>query len=298
MPLRGDILDFLVDLSARRKRSEHTIEAYARDIEQFVRYLRERLHAEPEIENLSLTLIRGYLHGLSMKGLKPASVERKRASLSEFCNYLVKHEKLKANPLDHIKGPKKPKRLPAVYSVRQVNDLLNAPVSDEFVAVRDRALLELLYGSGVRISELIGMTPDRLDLKRGTVRVLGKGNKERVVPLSKSAVAAIGNYTAARGKLAKELPPELWLSDRGKKLTRFRAYKIVRYYLSALGGEKSSPHVLRHCFATHLLERGADLRAVQELLGHESVATTEKYTHVTADRLKKVYDQAHPHAEK
>jgi integrase/recombinase XerC len=160
----------------------------------------------------------------------------------------------------------------------------------------------MLYGSGLRISELLGLRPARMDLSRATLRVLGKGNRERLVPMSKQAAQALSDYLQARrdflGQTRIADPGALWLSDRGKPLTRFRAYQLVRRELATLHGEKMSPHVLRHCFATHLLDHGADLRAVQELLGHHSLATTEKYTHVSAERLKQAYRQAHPHADK
>jgi site-specific recombinase XerD len=160
----------------------------------------------------------------------------------------------------------------------------------------------MLYGSGLRVSELLNLRLARIDMSRETVRVLGKGNKERMVPLSPTAVVRLREYVAARAthldELGVEDPNALWISNRGLTLTRFRAYQIVHRHLQNLQGDKASPHVLRHCFATHLLDNGAELRAVQELLGHTSLATTEKYTHVSAERLKAVYKKAHPHAEK
>ena len=204
--------------------------------------------------------------------------------------------------MNRLRQPRKPKKLPAVVAQKELVASLDASLSTEFSEIRDRALLEMLYGSGLRVSELIGLRQARMDFSRETVRVMGKGGKERIVPLSGAAIIRVKEYLVARKSHLAELdltdPGAFWLSNRGLPLTRFRAYQIVHGYLGKLSGEKASPHVLRHCFATHLLDNGADLRAVQELLGHASLATTEKYTHVSAERLKKVYRSAHPHAEK
>jgi site-specific recombinase XerD len=229
-----------------------------------------------------------------------ASIDRKRATLSAFARYLVRLEVLPRNPVASLRQPRTRRKLPTTFPESELTSLLDAPRAADFCARRNRALLEMLYGSGLRISELLGLRPARLDLSRGLLRVLGKGNKERVVPLSRKAAAAMKDYLCARREFLDEQRladcGALWLSDRGRPLTRFRAFQIVRSELVALHGEKMSPHVLRHCFATHLLDHGADLRAVQELLGHRSLATTEKYTHVSGERLKRAYAQAHPHA--
>jgi len=299
--LRKHLVSFLVDLTTRLKRSEHTVEAYARDITQFFSYSIESTGQAPRLSDWKLPVLRGYLHELAMKGRSPASIERKRASLSEFSKYLVRQGVIEKNPIALIRGPKVKKPLPTVLDEKEVIAALNLPKGNEFIAVRDRALLELLYGGGLRISELIALEKKDFDKSRGSVRVFGKGRKERIIPLSKAAVAALIDYLAARGKVSAVQSPEntepLWLSDRGKPLTRYRAYRIVNKYLRLTGAAKSSPHVMRHSYATHLLDHGADLRAVQELLGHSNLSTTEKYTHVSTKRLKEAYDQAHPHSE-
>ncbi|MBU0690478.1 tyrosine recombinase XerC [bacterium] len=299
--LRKHLISFLVDLTARLKRSEHTVEAYARDNAQFFFYITEATGQNPEPADWTLPVLRGYLHELAMNGLSPASIERKRASLSEFSRYLVRQGVIEKNPVALIRGPKVKKPLPTVLDEQEASEAIEMPQGSDFAAVRDRTLLEVLYGAGLRISELIDLKSEAFDQSRGTVRVMGKGRKERVVPLSKAAISALIEYSEARrsflGGFSEPKPAELWLSDRGKPLTRYRAYKIVNKYLGLVGAAPASPHVMRHSYATHLLDHGADLRAVQELLGHAALSTTEKYTHVSTKRLKEAYDRAHPHSE-
>ncbi len=300
--LRELLPEFLLDISARRGRSEHTIEAYGRDILQFIRRFEPNREEPLRTADFSVANVRTYLHELSSSGLARATVDRKRAALSAFARYLARQGIQPKNPVSGLRQPRIRRALPTVVSERELTRTLDEPADGEFAGIRDRALLEMLYGSGLRITELLTLRPVRIDLSRETIRVTGKGNKERVVPISAGAVARMKDYYAARqkhlGTLGAKDPGTLWISDRGLPLTRYRAYQIVHRYLEALHGEKASPHVLRHCFATHLLDHGADLRAVQELLGHSSLATTEKYTHVSAERLKAVYKTAHPHAEK
>jgi integrase/recombinase XerC len=293
--LRELLPEFLLDLAARRGRSDPTVEAYGRDIMQFLASL-----DQPAVAAFTTAAVRAHLARLANSNYARASMDRKRAALSAFARYLVRQGLLTRNPVAGLRQARVRRKLPATFAEPEVASVLDAPRAPTFPAVRNRALLEMLYGSGLRISELLGLRPARLDLSRGLLRVLGKGNKERVVPLSRKAAAAMKEYLSARREFldAQRLADcgALWLSDRGGPLTRFRAFQIVRRELSALHGEKTSPHVLRHCFATHLLDHGADLRAVQELLGHRSLATTEKYTHVSTERLKQAYAQAHPHA--
>jgi integrase/recombinase XerC len=299
--LRDHLVSFLVDMTTRLKRSDHTVESYARDISQFFSYEIESTGENPAPEDWKSPVIRGYLHDLAARGQSPSTIERKRASLSEFSKYLLRHDVIDKNPLLLIRGPKVKKPLPTVLDEKEVLEALTDPQGADFAAIRDRALLEMLYGSGLRISELLSLMPEDIDRARGTVRVMGKGRKERIVPLSKAAAASLSKYIEARRGFVKEHSHTagngLWLSDRGKSLTRHRAYRIVHKYLSRAGAVKASPHVMRHCYATHLLDHGADLRAVQELLGHTSLSTTEKYTHVSTRRLKEAYKQAHPHSE-
>jgi integrase/recombinase XerC len=300
--LRELLPEFLLDLAARRGRSDLTIEAYGRDLLGFFSALETSGHKPVTCVDFTTATVRAHLADLTSASYARASVDRKRAALSSFARYLVRQGLLPRNPVAVLRQPRVRRRLPTTFPEAELVSVLDKTHAGDFPAVRNLALLEMLYGSGLRISELLGLRPARMDLARGALRVLGKGAKERVVPLSRKAAEAMKQYSKARREFldAKRLadPGALWLSDRGKPLTRFRAFQIVRRELTALHGEKTSPHVLRHCFATHLLDHGADLRAVQELLGHRSLATTEKYTHVSTERLKRAYEQAHPHASR
>ena len=293
---------FLRDMDFRRKRSGHTVAAYGRDVKQFIEQFTAENGATPITDDFRPAAVRMYLHGLTDGGFARASIERKRAALSSFARFLMREGHLTSNPLAGLRQPRSKKPLPTVYAEKDVVAELEKPHLDSFPAIRNHSLLEMLYGAGLRISELLGLRRAEIDISRSTLRVTGKGSKQRLVPMSPKAAQALEEYLNARREFLKgadlEDPGPLWLSDRGKPLTRFRAYQIVRSELAALHGEKLSPHVLRHCFATHLLDHGADLRSVQELLGHRSLATTEKYTHVSVERLKDAYRQAHPHAAK
>lgn len=287
------VAEYLGDLQ-RRGRSVHTQAAYARDLEQALQLLFGRLGRELSLADWRFENIRDIMYAWAAQNLSASTLQRKRAVLSDFSKFLKRTERLDSNPVALLDPPRVKKPLPHVFTEKSLADVLDN-LGSGWPNIRDRALLELLYGGGLRISEALTLEPADLDLKRGTVRVLGKGNKERVAPLSRAAVNALIEYIEAR---AEQFPSfaatPLWLSDRGLPLTRFRAAKIVKHRLGAWMPE-ASPHKLRHSFATHLLAHGAELRAVQELLGHESVATTERYTHVTTRRLKEAYAQAHPH---
>lgn len=292
--LAGLVSEYLADLASRR-RSEHTQAAYARDLQQADAILREHLNHDAELSDWRYETLRDVMYSWAAQELSAGSLQRKRAVLSDFSKYLRGRGLIETNPVSLIDPPRVKKPLPHVFSERTLSEVLDS-LGNAWPNVRDRALLELLYGGGLRISEALALDSEHLDLRRGTARVLGKGNKERVVPLSRAALSAMSDYLRVRSETYPSHPAEpLWLSDRGLPLTRFRAAKIVKQRLGAWMGE-ASPHKLRHSFATHLLARGADLRAVQELLGHASVSTTERYTHVTAQRLRQAYQQAHPHA--
>jgi integrase/recombinase XerC len=298
--LRELLPEFLLDLSARRGRSGRTVEAYGRDLLQFFATLTPLLDARPTCADFTTAAVRAYLAHLTAAHYARASLERKRAAVAAFAKFLVRQGQLSGNPGAGLARARTRRTLPTVHAEADLARALDKPSGADFVSVRNHALLEMLYGSGMRISELLSLRPASMDLSRQTLRVLGKGAKERVVVISAKAAAAMRDYIAARAIFLREHetpdPGALWLSDRGKPLTRFRAFHVVRHELRGIVSETTSPHVLRHSFATHLLDHGADLRAVQELLGHRSLATTEKYTHVSAERLKQAYHQAHPHA--
>jgi len=292
--------EFLLDISARRGRSDRTVEAYGRDLLQFFAQTERLIGAKPACSDLTPSAVRAFLHGLTAAGLARSSIDRKRAAVSAFARYLVRQGRLGQNPVMRLARSRARRKLPPTLAEADLKRKLDVPPTSDFASVRNRALLEALYGSGLRVSELLSLRPARMDLSRTTLRVLGKGSRERVVPMSRIAAQMMREYLKARKEFLAQRgasdPDALWLSDRALPLTRYRAYQIVRHELEALHGQRTSPHVLRHCFATHLLDHGADLRAVQELLGHRSLATTEKYTHVSAERLKQAYKQAHPHA--
>lgn len=280
------VAEYLADLKLRR-RSPNTQAAYARDLEQALRLLYENLGRELSLADWRYESLRDVIYAWAESNLSASTLQRKRAVLSDFSKFLIRTGRLESNPLALLDPPRVKKSLPHVFSEKVLADLLDS-LGTTWPNVRDRALLELLYGGGLRISEALELEPSNLDLQRGVARVLGKGNKERLVPLSKVSVSAMHDYLSVR---AAEFPSHpanpMWLSDRGKPLSRFRAAKIIKNLLGAWMPE-ASPHKLRHSFATHLLARGAELRAVQELLGHESVTTTERYTHVTTRDRKSV----------
>ncbi len=289
-------LDAYVQDLTRRKRSPHTQAAYSRDLSQAFAILGNQLDRAPGIADWMYENLRDIMYRWAADDLAPSTLQRKRAVLSDFSKFLWRNGAITQNPVALLDPPRVKKPLPHIFTESALAESLDS-LGDAWPNVRDRALLELLYGGGLRISEALGLSLTDIDMRRGTARVLGKGSKERVVPLSRASLQALQDYLTSRGRQFPDCPADpLWLSDRGKPLSRFRAAKIIKLRLGSLLPE-ASPHKLRHSFATHLLARGADLRAVQELLGHASVRTTERYTHVTARRLREAYQQAHPHAD-
>lgn len=243
------------------------------------------------MEQLTHADVRDFLAALLRYGYERKSASRKLSSTKSFLRYLVRTGVLGTNPARSVKGPRLEKRLPGFLTQFQVQQALSPPDDNE-TALRDHAIIETIYGSGLRASELVGLDTDSIDYEAETVRVRGKGNKERILPLGRTEATAIKTYLSARRhKEAKAI----FLNQRGGRLTTRSVQNIVRRVLSRVSGAAATnPHALRHAFATHLLERGADLKAVQELLGHSSLSTTQVYTHLTVERLRKVYDRCHP----
>jgi len=274
--------------------SPHTLEAYRRDLEQLAAFvLREKGEAATaaDVDHL---LLRRYLAFLG-KSVKKSSIGRKLAAIRSFFRYLLRCGVIIKNPAELIATPKKENRLPFHLDIDQVTALVEAPADDQKNALRDRAILELLYSCGLRVSELTGLNIGELDLSGGMVRVMGKGGKERIVPVGSRAITAVHEYLADRDELAGS--GALFLNTRGHRINRRSVARIIDDHVLRIAAFKRiSPHILRHTFATHMLEGGADLRAIQELLGHASLSTTQKYTHVGIDRLMEVYDKAHPKA--
>jgi integrase/recombinase XerC len=294
--VKNEINQFIRYLGTERNVSEHTLEAYRSDLEQFSNFLRRERGDEADVEGVDHLLIRRYMAFLH-KSHKKSSIGRKLASIRAFFKFLLRQGKVARNPAELVSTPKKEKRLPYHLTIDEVTALVEAPSGSESLPLRDRVILETLYSCGIRVSELTGLNVASLELDEGVVRVLGKGNKERIVPLGSYARQAIAAYFALRGNPPADAP--LLLNARGGRLTSRSVGRIVdKYILKLATVKKISPHTLRHTFATHLLEGGADLRAIQELLGHASLSTTQKYTHVSIDRLMEVYDKAHPKARK
>ena len=272
-----------------------SVEAYSRDLAEFAAFATARGAFSPQ--DVRRSTITVYLMTLRRRGRAAATIKRRAASIRAFYRFLLREELLEEDPTLDLAPPRLPRRLPRVLTVEDVERLLATPDRTRPEGNRDRAMLELMYASGLRVSETVGLDLGDVDLAEELVRCVGKGNKERLVPVGTKAVAALRTYLRhARLILAKGRATQaLFVNRRGHRLTRQGCWKLIRQYARRAGIRKVlTPHVLRHSFATHLLERGADLRAVQEMLGHASVSTTQVYTHVSRARLKEVYAQAHP----
>lgn len=291
---------FLEYLEHEREASPQTIAAYEGDLVDLYRILKAE-DLELVGEQADLQVLRRYLMVLtradaSGKSMKSSSVSRKVAAVRSFIRFLVKRGIFSYNAARLLKSPKGEKRLPNVVSERTMSSVLHEPEEGTFANVRDQAVIELLYSSGLRRSELCGINFADLDKKQQTVRVLGKGNKRRIVPLGAKALEAIALYHPMRiAQQDVEEPEALFTLENGKRLTpRMVNYIVKKSFKDAPDVARAHPHMLRHTCATHLLDRGADLRAVKDVLGHESLRTTQRYTHLTVDRLRSVYDKAHP----
>lgn len=289
--MKKHIEQFCNSLKAEKDVSPHTMRAYTKDLEEFLSFTDKK---PQDIDNLD---IRGFLASLYYRKLKKSSIARKLATIRSFFKYLHREGIVKKNPAKLVSSPKVPKSLPRFLTVDEAFALMNSPKGDTFQASRDKAILELLYSSGLRVSELTTLDINDFDIKESLVRVKGKGKKERIIPIGSKAVEAMENYLPER-ILLKKKSQALFLNNRGGRLTQRSIRRIVDKYgrMIALKGHLS-PHALRHTFATHLLHGGADLRAIQELLGHSSLSTTQKYTHVDIVHLIEVYDKAHPLAK-
>jgi len=285
-------------LAVERNVSAHTRRAYGQDLAAFRRFLSEDLKwsAEGMLERIDNLVLRRYLAALHKQN-KKSTIGRKLAALRTFFRYLVREGVLKVNPGELVATPKQEKYLPRTLSVDESFALMEQGGEAGLLALRDRAIVETLYSCGLRVSELTGLNVGSVDLREGLVRVLGKGRKERIVPVGRKAREALGDYLAERGNPADGEP--LFLNHRGGRLTPRSVERNLKVRLLKAGILKNAtPHALRHSFATHLLDGGADLRAIQELLGHASLSTTQKYTQVSVDHLMHTYDQAHPRSRK
>jgi integrase/recombinase XerC len=298
--LSAAIADFLAE-RARRNDSPHTIRNYGGDLADFCQYLAQA--ATPKIAELDLLLLREWLASLYDRGLKPATIRRKMASVRALFRFLSREARIATDPARLLRLPRMPKTLPEVPNAEITNALVDGVGREDLTRphpARDRLLLELLYGCGLRISEAVGLNLEDFDRTEQWIRVRGKGRKERQVPFGSKAAAALGHWLEVRGlEERKSLLNALFLNHRGQRLSDRGARNIVKFYATYVTGDSSiHPHTLRHAFATHLLGDGADLRSIQELLGHARLSTTQKYTQISLEQLVRVYDSAHPRAEK
>jgi integrase/recombinase XerC len=290
------IESFLSDCGAGHRRSMHTISAYRRDLTDFVRFLEaEHVASWREVD---IQRVRAYAAARHRAGRSGRSLQRNLSALRVFFGYLATRGQVEHNPVRHVRAPKAPRKLPAVLDADQMSRLL-AIESDDALARRDRAIMELAYSSGLRLAELVSLDLDSLDRADGVVDVVGKGSKQRKVPVGRFAWQALERWLEARFKLATIGEHALFIGRRGQRLTPRAIQSRMRTWAVRMGIDQHvHPHMLRHAFASHLLESSGDLRAVQELLGHADIGTTQVYTHLDFQHLAQVYDQAHPRAKK
>ncbi len=303
----ADVIQEYIDyLGVERGLASNPLESYGRDIKQFLRYLKALNGEDPDecdngflIEEATRATVVTYVVWMRERGMAASTIARRLAALRSFYNFMVQEDYMPRNPARDVDVPKPDKRLPVVLTVEEVERLLRQPEDGDLIGMRDRAILELLYATGIRVSELVDLDLEHISTSRRQLRCIGKGDKERIVPMGSISAQAVRRYlSAGRPQLIRD-PREtsLFVNNHGRRLTRQGVWKIVkRHGRRARIGKTITPHTLRHSFATHLLENGADLRSVQEMLGHADISTTQIYTHLTGGHLKDVYSRAHPRA--
>ncbi len=298
MKMETHIEEFLEYLRVEKGASFHTIDAYRRDLLQFLEFLKENVHRNIPVDKVKESHILSFAGSLH-RDSRRSTIARKLSSIKSFFTFLERKEVLKKNPASLIVLPRVEKYLPSALTVEEAEELVNAPScaeSKDDNAVRDKAILELLYSSGIRVSELVGLKLKDIDLEEGYVRVLGKGGKERLLPVGRFAIEALRTYIKMK-RFSAEPDAPLFVGRSDKSISRKTVERVVKKYARLSGINKMpSPHTLRHSFATHLLEGGADLRSIQTMLGHASLSTTQRYTKVTLRHLSEVYDRTHPRA--
>jgi len=292
-------LDFVAKLEHEKGFSEHTLRAYHKDLLQFDNFLKAEKRSS--LESVNHLLLRRFLAVLRSKNYSKTTIARKLASIRSFFKFLIREGELVANPFEMLRTPKQDKKLPHFLSITEVDVLLKTPDSSTLMGLRDMAIMETLYSTGIRVSELVGLDEGSIDFLAGMIKVQGKGKKERLVPIGSPAIKAINEYIDSKSMSKKKEEKSvsrsepLFLNKYGGRLTARSVARSLDKYLKVSGiNLLTSPHTFRHSFATHLLDKGADLRSVQEMLGHSSLSTTQVYTHITTERLKNVYDKAHP----
>ena len=295
------LADFLRHLALERNASVLTIKSYREDLRQALEFFRQHLGEKAKKPGLLTTrLVRAYLAWLHQHGYAKATIARRMAAVRSWCRFMCRQGILEGNPADGLRGPRQDKKLPHFLSEKEMNRLLETPPSDTPLGLRDRAILEILYSGGLRVSELTGLNVEDVDQSGGLATVRGKGKRERLALLGGPARSALKRWLECRDRLARgrlKASSAVFLNKNGSRLTSRSVGRLLEKYLALAGMDpRTSPHSLRHSFATHLLDRGADIRSVQELLGHRSISTTQIYTHVTTNRLRESYHQAHPRA--
>ena len=290
---------FLQHIQYEKRLSHHTVMAYENDMKQFSLYLQFQYELK-EPEKADSQMVRSWIVSLAEEKMDNRTINRKIATLRSYFNFLLRHKTISADPMLKVKALKTDRNLPKYVEEKPMQTMLDeVEFADDFAGLRDKLVLELLYGTGMRLAELIGLKIADINLYNHTLMVLGKRNKHRVLPINHTLVEAIKNYLKHREELVKDIPdtPYLILSDNGTQAYPMFIQRLVKRYLTLVTSlEQRSPHVLRHTFATHLLNRGADLNAIKDLLGHTSLAATQVYTHNTIEKLKKAHQQAHPKA--
>jgi integrase/recombinase XerC len=294
------LADFLRHLSLEKNASAYTVKSYREDLMQALEFFRNRVSDKKvNVGQITPRLLRAYVAWLHEQGYAKTTMARRISAVRSLCRFLCRQGSLNSNPASGLRGPRQDKRLPHFLSEDKLVALLDTPEKDTPIGLRDRAILEVLYSAGLRVSELTGLNRADVDFETGLATVRGKGKRERLALLGPQALKAISNYLAQRDGISPSAPsqPAVFLSWRGTRLTTRSVGRLLAKYLAQAGLDaRTSPHSLRHSFATHMLDRGADIRSVQELLGHRSLGTTQIYTHVTTNRLRESYHKAHPRA--
>jgi integrase/recombinase XerC len=299
------LADFLRHLALEKDSSAHTVKSYREDLTQAVAFFRTQLGRDAGVDRLTPRTLRALSAWLHDQGYAKSTIARRVAAVRSWCKFLCRQGILTVNPADGLRGPRQDKKLPRFLAPAAMHKLVGAPTLDTPLGLRDRAILETIYSAGLRVSELTGLNVGDLDLAAGTAVVRGKGRRERLAILGDPAVDALSGWLTVRKEIAKPSSTDakarrreaIFLNKRGGRLTTRSVGRMLAKYLALTGLDaKASPHSLRHSFATHLLDNGADIRSVQELLGHRSLTTTQVYTHVTTQRLQESYVKAHPRA--
>ncbi|MFC2130221.1 tyrosine recombinase XerC [Bacteroidota bacterium] len=298
MKFEDGIRLFLTYCENERNYSQHTIDSYSLSLNQFYDFLLEEWGEVPDLEDITTDDIRPFLSYLMDEGQKKSSIRLKIAAIKSFFRFCQKRDYIKKNPAALVPTPKRDKKLPSFLLQNEISEMIDNIKDDDPVSIRDKALAELLYSSGLRISEALQLNVNDINFSQKTVKVLGKGRKERIVPIGDKALSALKKYLSQRARLTNNSSEyALFLSVRGGRMNPVNAYRIInRLMKKHTEAPQKSPHVLRHTFATHMLDNGADIQSVSEMLGHASLSSTQVYTHISIERLKNAYKKAHPKA--